>query len=78
MPRYYINDLGGGARVNMLVGLAPSNFGTTLGGLVTDISEVGSLGVATALLSPTCPACTEQIQGSAFLTALNSAPTAGE
>lgn len=76
MPRYYINDLGGGATVNMLVGLAPSNYGTTLDGLVTDISELGSLGLVTALLSATCPACTEQIQGSAFLSSLNSAPTA--
>jgi len=75
-PRYYINELGGGARVNMLVGLAPSNFGTTLDGLVTDIAELGSLGLAAALLSATCPECTEQIQGSAFLSGLNVAPTA--
>jgi triacylglycerol esterase/lipase EstA (alpha/beta hydrolase family) len=74
MPRYYINNLGGGATVNMLVGLAPSSYGTTLDGLVTDISELGSLGVLTALLSATCPACTEQIQGSAFLSSLNSVP----
>src|SRR5215469_12890755 len=47
MPRYYINDLGGVARVNMLVGLAPSSYGTTPDGLVTDISERGSLGLAT-------------------------------
>jgi hypothetical protein len=56
LPRYYINDLGGGATVNTLVGLAPSNYGTTLDGLVldglvTDISELGSLGPVTALLS---------------------------
>jgi triacylglycerol esterase/lipase EstA (alpha/beta hydrolase family) len=42
MPRYYINELGGAAKVNMLVGLAPSNYGTTLDGLVTDISELGA------------------------------------
>jgi triacylglycerol esterase/lipase EstA (alpha/beta hydrolase family) len=76
MPRYYIKDLGGAAAVNMLVGLAPSNYGTTLNGLVTEISELGSLGVLTALLSATCPACAEQLQGSAFLSSLNSAPTA--
>jgi hypothetical protein len=76
MPRYCINDLGGGATVNMLVGLAPSNYGTTLDRLVTDISELGSLGLVTDLLSATCPACAEQIQGSAFLSSLNSAPTA--
>jgi triacylglycerol esterase/lipase EstA (alpha/beta hydrolase family) len=75
MPRYYINDLGGAATVNTLVGLAPSNYGTTLDGLVTDISELGSLGLVTALLSATCPACTEQLQGSAFLSGLNTVPT---
>ena len=75
MPRYYINDLGGAADVNMLVGLAPSNYGTTLDGLVTLISDFGTLGIATALLSVTCPACAEQIQGSSFLTSLNATPT---
>ena len=75
MPRYYINDLGGAANVNMLVGLAPSNYGTTLDGLVTLISDFGALGIATALLSVTCPACAEQIQGSSFLTSLNATPT---
>jgi triacylglycerol esterase/lipase EstA (alpha/beta hydrolase family) len=76
MPRYYINDLDGAAKVNMLVGLAPSNYGTTLDGLVTLISDFGALGIATALLSVTCPACAEQIQGSSFLTSLNATPTA--
>jgi pimeloyl-ACP methyl ester carboxylesterase len=75
MPRYYINDLGGAAKVNMLVGLAPSNYGTTLDGLITLTSDFGTLGIATALLSVTCPACTEQIQGSPFLTSLNATPT---
>jgi triacylglycerol esterase/lipase EstA (alpha/beta hydrolase family) len=75
MPRYYINDLGGAAKVNMLVGLAPSNYGTTLDGLVTLTSDFGTLGIATALLSVTCPACAEQIQGSSFLTSLNATPT---
>jgi triacylglycerol esterase/lipase EstA (alpha/beta hydrolase family) len=76
MPRYYINDLGGAANVNMLVGLAPSNYGTTLDGLESLLSAFGTLGIATALLSVSCPACTEQLQGSAFLTGLNATPTA--
>ncbi len=33
MPRDYMKFLGGAAKVNMLVGLAPSNYGTTLDGL---------------------------------------------
>lgn len=76
MPRYYINDLGGAAKVNMLVGLAPSNDGTTLDGLATLISDLGLLGITTALLSVTCDACVQQLQGSSFLTSLNQAPTA--
>jgi triacylglycerol esterase/lipase EstA (alpha/beta hydrolase family) len=35
MPNYYIKDLGGSAKVNELIGLAPSNHGTTLSGITT-------------------------------------------
>ncbi len=35
MPRYYIKNLGGASKVDTLVGLAPSNHGTTLEGLFT-------------------------------------------
>ncbi len=75
MPRYYINNLGGASKVNMLVGFAPSNYGTTLDGLVYLISDLGALGLATALLSLTCDACVQQIQGSSFLDQLNATPT---
>jgi triacylglycerol esterase/lipase EstA (alpha/beta hydrolase family) len=75
MPRYYINDLGGAAKVNMLVGFAPSNYGTNLDGVVNLIGDFGALGVATALLSVTCTACVQQIQGSSFLASLNATPT---
>src|SRR5580692_9636500 len=67
MPRYYINNLGGAAKVNMLVGFAPSNYGTNLDGVVNLIGDLGALGVATALLSVSCEACVQQIQGSSFL-----------
>jgi len=76
MPRYYINDLGGGAKVNMLVALAPSNYGTTVDGLTALITDLGLLGLATGLLSIACEACDQQLQGSSFLTSLNQAPTA--
>ncbi|OEV22738.1 lipase, partial [Streptomyces nanshensis] len=33
MPRYYLKFLGGAPKVNALVGIAPSNHGTTLSGL---------------------------------------------
>jgi triacylglycerol esterase/lipase EstA (alpha/beta hydrolase family) len=35
MPNYYIKFLGGASKVNELVGLAPSNHGTTLNGVTT-------------------------------------------
>jgi pimeloyl-ACP methyl ester carboxylesterase len=35
MPNYYIKFLGGASKVHTLVGMAPSNHGTTEGGLVT-------------------------------------------
>jgi triacylglycerol esterase/lipase EstA (alpha/beta hydrolase family) len=76
MPRYYINDLGGASKVNMLVGLAPSNYGTTLDGLTSLISNLGLLGLTTARLSVSCDACVQQMQGSSFLTGLNQTPTA--
>jgi triacylglycerol lipase len=59
MPRYYIKFLGGAAKVESLVGLAPSNHGTlnptTFGGALTG-----------------CVACAEQQTGSSFLTQLNA------
>jgi len=59
MPRYYIKFLGGTAKVQNLVALAPSNHGTlnpaTFGGALTG-----------------CVACAQQQTGSAFLTQLNS------
>jgi triacylglycerol esterase/lipase EstA (alpha/beta hydrolase family) len=76
MPRYYINNLGGASKVNMLVGLAPSNYGTTLDGLTSLVSDLGLLGLTTALLSVSCEACVQQLQGSSFLTSLNRTPTA--
>jgi triacylglycerol esterase/lipase EstA (alpha/beta hydrolase family) len=75
MPRYYLNNLGGASKVNMLVGFAPSNYGTNLDGVVNLIGDLGALGVATALLSVSCEACVQQIQGSSFLASLNADPT---
>jgi triacylglycerol esterase/lipase EstA (alpha/beta hydrolase family) len=60
MPRYYIKFLGGARRVADLVGLAPSNHGTTTP-LARPAGEYGS-----------CPACVQQIAGSRFLRHLNA------
>ena len=76
MPRYYISLLGGAAKVDKLIGLAPSNYGTTLDGLTVLGHTFGLLAPVNSVLSTTCVACVEQEAGSAFLTALNAQPAA--
>jgi triacylglycerol lipase len=60
MPRYYIKFLGGAPKVDDLVGLSPSNHGTSNPLLLTP--GLGYL----------CPSCLEQQTGSAFLAKLNA------
>jgi triacylglycerol esterase/lipase EstA (alpha/beta hydrolase family) len=63
MPRWYIKYLGGAAKVNKLVGLTPSNHGTTLLG----ISTLGRfIPGASALLRAGAPALEDQRLGSDF------------
>jgi len=69
MPRYYLKFLGGAEKVHTLVGLSPSNHGTTLDGLFTLASFFPGASEFTGTL---CPACEEQEAGSAFITELNS------
>ncbi|HEY4426874.1 MAG TPA: alpha/beta fold hydrolase [Solirubrobacteraceae bacterium] len=68
MPRYYLRFLGGAAKVHTLVGLSPSNHGTTLDGIFTLANLLG-VGSAFGVL---CPACEQQEAGSAFLAKLNA------
>ncbi len=75
MPRYYLNFLGGAAKVNTFVALAPSNYGTTLDGLTVLGTDIGLIEPINSLLATTCTACVEQEDGSAFLAKLNAAPT---
>jgi triacylglycerol esterase/lipase EstA (alpha/beta hydrolase family) len=71
MPRYYIKNLGGAAKVNMLVGLAPSNHGTTIDGINTLLNDFTIMGIPiTSLVG--CISCTEQVVPSSFMTALNA------
>jgi triacylglycerol esterase/lipase EstA (alpha/beta hydrolase family) len=72
MPRYYLKFLGGEPKVHTLVGLAPSNHGTTLDGIATLESDLAVLipGISSGL-SAICQACTQQIAGSAFMNNLN-------
>lgn len=75
MPRYYIDFLGGATTVHTLVGLAPSNYGTTVDGLTTLSRTLGTYTPTTAALNAACRACTQQFVGSAFLAHLNARPT---
>ncbi len=67
MPRYYLRFLGGASKVGTLVGLAPSNHGTTLFGLTELEAAFGASGDV-----PGCAACGQQMKGSALLTKLNA------
>jgi triacylglycerol esterase/lipase EstA (alpha/beta hydrolase family) len=68
MPRYFLKNLGGSGEVRNLVGLSPSNHGTTLNGIFT----LGSSFPGAAGLFGVCPACEQQQTGSPFITALNA------
>ena len=84
MPRYYIKSLNGASKVGTLVGIAPSNHGTTWSGLATLADQFPDmLNVAkwlAASLSMTlqrafgviAPSTTDQTVGSAFLADLNA------
>ncbi|MGW2641474.1 esterase/lipase family protein [Streptomyces sp. NPDC001348] len=69
MPRYYLKFLGGAAKVNALVGIAPDNHGTTLSGLTNLLPYFPG---AEDLLKATTPGLADQIAGSDFLTKLNA------
>jgi triacylglycerol lipase len=58
MPRYWMKFDGGASKVDDLIGIAPSNHGTTN-------PLAGPAG-------PFCPACAQQAAGSAFITNLNA------
>jgi len=68
MPRYYLRFLGGASRVRTLVGLAPSNHGTTVNGLFT----LGKMLPGANSFLGLCQACEEQEAGSPLLTDLNA------
>ncbi|MEU1626605.1 triacylglycerol lipase [Streptomyces sp. NPDC020096] len=69
MPRYYLKFLGGASKVNTLVGIAPSNHGTTLDGLTKLLPYFP--GAAQALQRAT-PGLTDQVAGSPFIEKLNA------
>ncbi|AQS70365.1 triacylglycerol lipase [Streptomyces pactum] len=68
MPRYYLKFLGGADEVNALVGIAPSNHGTTLSGLTRLLPYFPGV---EDLLDEHTPALADQVVGSDVLTKLN-------
>ncbi|WP_330238197.1 esterase/lipase family protein [Streptomyces sp. NBC_00525] len=71
MPHYYLKFLGGAAKVNALVGIAPDNHGTTLLGLTRLLPYFPGAG---DLLEAGTPGLADQVAGSPFITKLNSLP----
>ncbi|MCX5396134.1 alpha/beta fold hydrolase [Streptomyces sp. NBC_00102] len=71
MPNYYLKFLGGAAKVNALVALAPDNHGTTLLGLTNLLPYFPG---AESLLNAATPGLADQVAGSPFITKLNSLP----
>ena len=69
MYKRQLKYLGGAAEVHTLVGLSPSNHGTTLDGLFI---LAGFFPGATQFTGALCPACEQQRAGSAFIATLNS------
>ncbi|MEI5099730.1 alpha/beta fold hydrolase [Streptomyces sp. PmtG] len=69
MPRHYLKFLGGAAKVNALIGLAPDNHGTTLLGLTKLLPFFPGI---EDLLTAATPSLADQIAGSPFLTRLNA------
>ena len=71
MPNYYIKRLGGAAKVRTMIGLAPTNHGTTLGGLVDLARSLEVLGLVNdAFRFVGAPAYPQQEVGSDFQDAL--------
>ncbi|WP_353946286.1 alpha/beta fold hydrolase [Streptomyces sp. HUAS MG91] len=67
MPRYYLkNDPGAAGKVGKLIGITPSNHGTTLSGITQLGSALHLLEPANDLLTKTSPALVEQEVGSDF------------
>ncbi|UNZ22134.1 alpha/beta fold hydrolase [Streptomyces sp. 891-h] len=69
MPRQYLKFLGGAPKVNALIGIAPSNHGTTLSGLAELADKFPPIG---DVVDEIGPALLQQKEGSDFLKKLNA------
>lgn len=68
-PRYWIKYLGGASKIGKLIGLAPSNHGTELFGL---LSLVHRIPPTRDLVGLPFPSFNDQTRGSKFITELNA------
>lgn len=69
MPDYYVKNLGGAAKVDRYVALAPFWSGTNAAGLATASRLAGMFGyspVVNGVLDPVCAACRELLAGSDY------------
>jgi pimeloyl-ACP methyl ester carboxylesterase len=73
LAEYYVKSLGGAPYVHDLVALGPTTHGTTLDG-ITALAAV--FPGANDLVGDACPACVDQENTSAFITALDTGPIA--
>jgi triacylglycerol esterase/lipase EstA (alpha/beta hydrolase family) len=77
MPRYYMEFLGGAAKVDRYVMLTPIWHGTNVLGLAT-LEQLGGqldpsgIALANSLVGTTCGSCSEFLTGSSFLRALDA------
>jgi hypothetical protein len=67
MPNYYLKFLGGASKVNVMLGLAPSNHGTTLSGLTELLSKIPGAPILEKLVEYVgAPSLPQQEIGSPF------------
>jgi triacylglycerol esterase/lipase EstA (alpha/beta hydrolase family) len=71
MPRYYLKNLDGAPKVNMLVGLAPSNYGTTLDGFTSLYVPLAAAIPGLSFSTFGAPSFDQQFVGSSFLADLD-------
>ncbi|MFJ3793655.1 esterase/lipase family protein [Kitasatospora sp. NPDC090091] len=71
LPNYYVKFLGGAAKVDRLIGLAPSNHGTTLDGIANLAPYFPRVA---ELIYTACKACRDQVVDSAFNRKMASVP----
>jgi triacylglycerol esterase/lipase EstA (alpha/beta hydrolase family) len=67
MPNYYIKFLGGASKVRTMIGLSPSNHGTTVSGIVTLGAQLNVLGFTNSILwASGLSGLQQQMAGSSF------------